>query len=225
MNRNIRVVVSFAVVAVAVGIAQGGQLDTPQQVVARPGTFSFVDGRGNLSPKQYLVCGPASGFAMTSSGPGQPGPFTIDLSFGVLPAGDRLGDTESVIGSWVVRSPAAAIFDGGVSSGTIVPAKGGGTFYELYGYTNFTGTTCNGFGRVTAPADYDTRNPVRIYGACGNDQEINFELSRRPLVTDKNGFRYFDEAGMFARATFRGNVACGRTADRARVRVNLTSRR
>jgi hypothetical protein len=221
MNRRIEAVLLFTLVAM-VPIARGGQLDSPKQVVTRPGTFSFVDGGGSLSAKQYLVCGPASGFAMTGSGPGQPGPFTIDLSFGVLPAGDRLGDIATVIGSWVVRSPAAAIFDGGVSSGTILPSKGGGTVYELYGFTHFTGTTCNGFGRVTAGADYSTRNPVRIYGACGNDQEITFELSRRPLVTDKNGFRYFDEAGVLSRGTFRGNVTCGQTADRNQVRVNLS---
>ena len=195
-----------------------------QPVASQPRMISFADGRGSISGKEQLTCGPASLLAQTSPDVGPRGPFYIDLSFGILPAGDRLGDTESVIGSWAVRSGAGPAFDGGVSRGTISGAKGGVMLYELYGYTNFTGSNCNGTGRGAPGADYGTRNPVRIYGACGSGQDITFEVSRSPLVSSPIGVG-FNPASILARATFRGDVSCGQTNDRSRVRINLSRAR
>jgi hypothetical protein len=203
------------------GVAQKAD----SQQVARPGgTFTFADGGGSMPMSEHLVCGPATLAGQANPGGGPRGPNHVELSFGILPSGDRLGDTGGVTGSWVVRSTAGPLYHGGVSRGTVTPAKGGVMLYELYGFTNFTGSSCNGFDRGAPGADYDTRNPVRIFGACGTDQEITVEISRRPLTTDKNGFTSFDESGVIARATFRGNVACGQTSDRSRVRTSLTSR-
>jgi hypothetical protein len=213
-----------AMLGVAGHTAYAGTAGVQQPVVPRPGTFSFADGRGSISGKEQLTCGPASLLARTSPDVGPRGPFYIDLSFGVLPAGERLGDAESVIGSWAVRTGAGPAFDGGVTRGTIAPIKGGGMVYELYGYTNFTGSNCNGISRGAPGADYDTRNPVRIYGACGSNQDIAFELSRTPLVSGPLG-PSFDERSILARVTFHGDVACGQTSDRSRVRVTLSRRR
>jgi hypothetical protein len=210
----------------------GSQTATSQQV-ATTGQFSFVDGRGGMAEKGWLRCGPASANPTF----GNVGSLNkVDLSFGLLPAGDRLGSTEAVVGSWAVRaivagdgtrpeSIANTFFDGGYTRGNIAPLKGGGRAYDLYGFTNFTGSLCSGAGRSAGSADYTTRNYVRLYGACGNDQDVTFELSRRPAVTDSNGFIYFEEGDIIARGAYRGNIACGQTTDRNRVRTNLTSRR
>ena len=238
MRKKIRVLFTVATLAAALVVMLSGnniyaQENTSQQVVLRPGTFSFVDGRASMSEKGMLRCGPASINPLWGSTGSS---NKVDLSLGLIPAGERLGDTETFIGSWAVRSIleggggrpesiASYFYDGGVTRGTITPTRGGGIFYELYGFTNNTGSLCNSKGRFSAPADYITRNHVRIYGACGNDQEVTFELSRRPPVTASNGLTYFEESDILARGTFRGNIACGQTTDRNRVRTNLTSRR
>lgn len=189
--------------------------------------FPFADGRAGMSEKETIACGPASRnptyFARSVSN-------KIDLSFGTIPpAGDRLGDTERIIGSWAVRAiyPAEAgrpetvsniFFNGGFTSGSVTEAKGGARVFDLYGTTGFTGSMC-----LMKSGGDTQRRYVRISGVCGGaGEEVRFEVSTRPAV-NQNGIVYFNEGDIFASGRFRGNITCGTTTDRTRVRTNLTN--
>jgi hypothetical protein len=194
------------------------------QQVPRTGEFSFLDGQGRLGETGILRCGPAS-INTVSGSPGNTN--KIDVSFGVIPADERITNGKATIfGSWNVRSIFPAVgtrpetissyfFDGSFIHGTILNARGGGQVFDLYGTTNFIGSMCN------VNADYTTRRPVHIYGICGNDQEVNFEVLTR-LPATVNGIINLDGRTVFASGIFRGNISCGRTTDRTRVRTNLS---
>lgn len=189
------------------------------------GGFPFADGRAGMSEKETIACGPASRnptfFARSVSN-------KIDLSFATIPAGDRLGDTERIIGSWAVRAiyPAEAgrpetvsniFFNGGFTSGSVTEVRGGARVFDLYGTTSFTGSMC-----LMQSGGDTQRRYVRISGVCGGGtgEEVRFEVSTRPAV-NQNGIVYFNESDIFASGRFRGNITCGTTTDRNRVRTNL----
>ena len=187
--------------------------------------FPFADGRAGMSEKETIACGPASRNPLYYA---QSVLHKIDLSFATIPPGDRLGDTERVIGSWAVRAifPAEAgrpetvsniYFHGGFTGGSVTQAKGGARVFDLYGTTGFTGSMC-----LMQSGGDTQRRYVRISGVCGGaDEEVRFEVSTRPAV-NQNGIVYFNESDIFASGRFRGNITCGTTTDRTRVRTNLT---
>lgn len=202
--------------------------DAVSQRVQQPGDFSFIDAvRTNLGESQTLQCGAASrnpGWSANSA------LIKADLSFGLIPASpDTLGGRERYIGSWAVRSifPAdgarpetisSIYFDGFLTSGSMASLKGGGRGYDIYGSANFTGSLCE------PKPNYETRYYARFTGACGINQDINFELSTRPPVNNGLG-NYFEDSNIYARGLFKGNVVCSTTNDVRRVRSDLSRRR
>ena len=212
------------------------------QISVSPGQLYMVDGRASLGAKGRLRCGPSSPVAMgrfggTDSGGAAGQTVNVDLSFGLIPftrvrfpAADMFTPSESFIGSWAVRniypaeasraeSVASNYFFGPITSGSATSTGGGATTFDLYGVTSMSSQICGTEG------NYDTnrsaRRFVRLTGTCGNDQEVTFQLGRRP-PTDHGGDIYFDQADIFAYGTFRGNISCGQITDRSRVRTNLT---
>lgn len=205
------------------------QKQNPQKIgstqVPRPGEFPFLNGRVTMGAAETLRCGQAS--RLPSNGY-RGGNVKIDMSFGQIAPDERtVNGRATVFGSWNVRAIypaegttrpetiAAYFFDGSFTHGTILDARGGGQVFDLYGTTNFMSDMCN------QSADYTTRRPVHIYGICGDDQEVNFEVLTR-LPATVNGIINLDQRTVIASGIFRGNVTCGKTTDRTRVRTNLS---
>jgi hypothetical protein len=219
----------------------GNSGKTASQINVSPGELFLIDGRASVGPKGRLRCGQASPIAMGRFGNPDAGGAVgqtvhLDLSFGLLPftrvrfPSDPFSPSESYIGSWTVRNiypaeksrpetVASNYFRGPLTSGSASSMSGGNRTFDLYGVTNFSSQVCGTEG------DYDTnlraRRYVRLTGACGNDQEVRFQMARHPPV-DHGGDLYFEESDIFAYGTFRGNIACGVTTDRSRVRTNLS---
>ena len=223
---------------VSFGLVYPQSKNSDTQINVSPGQLYLVDGRASLGKRGTLYCGPASPAVMNphaTSGTAGLG-VNVDLSFGYLPftrvrslPGDRFSASESFMGTWAVRyiEPAEAsraetvttvYFSGRLTSGIISTMRGGATAFELYGVTSRSSQVCG------TEVDYDTnrdaRRYVRLSGTCGNDQQVTFQLGRRPPV-DHGGDLSFEMPDVFAVATFRGNISCGQITDRSRVRTNL----
>lgn len=245
MRSTLAASILITLVAILGGSASAhAQISTGSEAAARTvppvNEISFVDGRGGLGERGRLSCGQASPVAMGKfSGPksgGATGPnVKVDLSFGYypfarvrFPAPDRFGPNETFFGSWAVRnivgsSPETVgliYFRGNLTSGSFFSGRGQATQFDLYGVTTLSGPVCGVEG--TYEANRDARRYVRLTGVCGNDQEVMFQLSRRPPV-DHDGDLSFEQADIFSYGTFRGNISCGQTTDRSRVRTSLSN--
>jgi hypothetical protein len=246
MNKTVKAPVSLMITAlmvlVVISVSSGSvyaQVSNPgseaSQRVTPLGQFYFADGRGSLNPADWLSCGLASPVASGRySGPTSGGAVgqlvKVDLSFGLLPADDRAGARETYIGSWAVRniypsetsrgeSVGLIYFNGSFTSGSITQVKGGATVFDLYGTTSFSSPVCGTKGDYKM--DRYVQRYVRLYGVCGNDQDVTFEVARRPPV-NHNGLLFFENEDLYAYARFKGNISCGQTTDRRRVRIDLT---
>lgn len=217
----------------------GSSAKTASQIATSPGEIFLIDGRASAGPKGRLRCGAASPIAMGTFGNPNAGGASgqtvhIDLSFGLLPftrvryPADPFSPSESYIGSWAVRNiypaepsrpetVASNYFRGPLTSGSATSSGSTRTF-DLYGVTTHSSQVCGTEG------DYETnvraRRYVRLTGTCGNDQEVRFQIARQPPV-NHGGDIYFEESDIFAYGTFRGNISCGATTDRSRVRTTL----
>ena len=215
------------------------------QLSISPGEIYVIDGRASLAENGRLQCGHGSPVAMgkfaNPNGGGATGQTVkLDLSFGVVPfqtrppvAFDMFSRNESYLGSFAVRNiypaepsrpetVASIYFDGTITWGSVSPMRGGVTGFDLLGVTNFSSGVCG------EEVDYKTnryaRRYIRLTGTCGIDQEVSFQLSRRPPVGE-SGDVDLQATDIFASGTFRGNISCGRTVDRSRIRTNLTTAR
>jgi hypothetical protein len=204
----------------------------------------FVDGRASLGEKGRLRCGVGSPIAMgplgnPDGGGGMGELIKLDLSFGLVPVlqarptvvEDMFRPREGSFGSFAVRSifskpthetVSLIYFHGSITSGTVSQTRGGLSAFDLLGVTNFSGQACGVEGKYAAHRD--ARRYVRMTGTCGNDQEVSFQVSRRPPL-GYAGEVYLQPIDIFAYGTFRGNISCGRTTDRSRVRTTLTTAR
>ena len=242
MNNKTRAL--FSLIALTTMFASFGLVysqtkNSATQITVSPGQFYLVDGRASLGKGGRLYCGAGSPVGMNPLGVGgSSGPLVnVDLSFGILPFDrvgslpfDRFSTSESFTGTWAVRniypaeasraeSIAAVYFSGRMTSGLISSMRGGATAFDLYGVTSLSGQVCGTEGDYNT--NRDARRYVRLTGTCGNDQEVTFQLGRRPPA-DHGGDTSFEPADIFAYGTFRGNISCGQITDRSRVRTNLS---
>ena len=253
MNRRVKnraSLLAFTLIAlVALFMSHGtlfAQTMKDSSQLSTPGGIYFIDGRASLSEKGRLQCGLGSPVAMGKFGNPNGGGATgqtvkLDLSFGIVSgfqtrptlAFDMFSRNESYFGSFAARNiypaepsrpetVASIYFDGTITWGSVSPMRGGVTGFDLFGITNFSSRVCGEEGNYDT--NRDARRYVRLTGTCGNDQEVSFQLSRRPPV-GQSGDVELQPTDIFASGTFRGNISCGGTTDRNRVRTNLTTAR